>query len=394
MNLHCEKLKAMYTLPMRQIKLNIVETAPEFVFFYNLNSARSPYIHRTEPTANRIQSPPSSSKIKTMETPTEIPSLPSVIIMEILTRLEAKHVIKCKIICKQWNSLIQEQYFTNKHVHQWRTTLISSSITWRVHADNNNDGDTNQNNFELIAQSYGVTVERSSNKNDAVRPGGCEILTLGGGGDLSWRIIQIPSLHDLNRSRERTRFNMQFPDKYTFYFMRIGLNLAQIISISLNDESVATDTLPENTFENPAGVSFFYFSALEKDSGSDEGYITYPGFAEIVKNKKELHIVYLVGNRNNRWSKKREVPLIFVGEDEMTTEIEPLFCIKPLVYFRNGKQWLVYDIKSCNRDFVAEKLMVNKSQLTRESCNSCSLLTFKGMQPERKNLEFTCPFKR
>ncbi|XP_050207149.1 uncharacterized protein LOC126656595 [Mercurialis annua] len=350
----------------------------------------------------------------------DISSLPSVIIIEILSRLDIKSVMRCKMVCKQWNSLIQEQYFINKHMHR----SIFFNVSWRA------DGGGSQE-FELIAHCFGVFVERSNGINvryriqnpatkqllDLPTPnftanhqisicydytsqlcklisaysdenytrGGCEILTLGGAGDLSWRILEIPCLNDLHLGTDKILFNLQFPDWHKFHLLRIRANLAQVITIILEDETVFINTLPLVIFKNMRRASNFSFFA----KGSDlDGNVVLPGFAMVARTQLkyiyfyDLKFVLLEDSKKNKFCEPIIIRLDFVEGDKMWSELEPLFCINDCIYFAKGNEAIVYNCTSHKREFTEEKIVARILLTYRRSYKhwkTYSLLNFKGM---------------
>uniref|UniRef100_A0A2N9ITD9 F-box domain-containing protein n=1 Tax=Fagus sylvatica TaxID=28930 RepID=A0A2N9ITD9_FAGSY len=102
------------------------------------------------------------SSLRCLETSKEQQSIPLEIVMEILSWLPVKYVLRMKCVCKQWYALTQDRHFIEKHMSR----LVS------VYDDNEEAG-----------------IE------------GCEILTIGS--DNSWRTLNFPNLNDANKKREK-----------------------------------------------------------------------------------------------------------------------------------------------------------------------------------------------
>ncbi|XP_050229552.1 uncharacterized protein LOC126678700 [Mercurialis annua] len=341
---------------------------------------------------------------------------------EILCRLRTDHAMICRRVCKQWNSLIQDPYFIHKNMYH----AIFFNVSWRVEGALRDDGSSHS--FELIAQSYGVLIERSSNARYRIRNpatkrvlnlptpsfatmdhqiticydcktrmyklvaaysfqketnsrGGCEILTLGD--DLSWRIIEIPSLHDLDLEKEKIMFNMERPDRQNFHLMRITSNLAQVVTIRLKDEVVFVNTLPQGIFTNLDRVSNFYYLARCFDYDRNT---VFPGFAAIVHRK--LHYVLLEDFKENDFGRKLVMDLDFIKGKYIERDVKPLFCINYWTFFAKGEEPIIYNHHVCWREFAMEKIArsTNYIHLSQHrqilGSYSYSLLSFKGMQPE------------
>ncbi|KAI3882317.1 hypothetical protein MKX03_007958, partial [Papaver bracteatum] len=56
-------------------------------------------------------------------------SLPSDIILEIVSRLPAESVLDCKLVCKRWETLIRRSNFTNMHVSHQLNHLYGGDVS-------------------------------------------------------------------------------------------------------------------------------------------------------------------------------------------------------------------------------------------------------------------------
>ncbi|PON49720.1 F-box domain containing protein [Trema orientale] len=63
---------------------------------------------------------------KSMSSPlhTEVTFIPFDIIEEILLRVEAYSLLRCKCVCKSWHSSIQDQAFVRRHLNRQQTSTL------------------------------------------------------------------------------------------------------------------------------------------------------------------------------------------------------------------------------------------------------------------------------
>ena len=332
-------------------------------------------------------------------------ALPKDVIIEILSSLPAKSLLRFKCVCKEWCSIIQDQVFIETHLNKapfiirYSDKDETSLGTYRIVVGN----------FEAMGTVNGLSLEKSCDseecriRNPTTRQildlrlphphkgtfcvvfcykslgqcklvslykdetcYGCQVLTIEK--DDQWRDLEVPSSQGnkvlrvrlINTQREVVHYTMVILDGTEIY--------VKIYTFDFENECFSTtnSTLTQGSFTRSSKVSVMAW----------DGCLSY---AEV--KEEALNVWVLEDYKKKRWSKRKIVlPLTFLKENHIK--------LKNLIF---------YDVTSDELSFLWNKSMFAYNMKTGTiTCRSSApegkqvfcefretLVTLKGMRPEK-----------
>ena len=241
--------------------------------------------------------------------PVREPFLPQDVVVEILSRMPVQYLLMMKSVCKQWNDLIQDSYFIQKHISLTKSSYIVYFNKWKPGGnmdeedDDNNKEKSKHEKFHLICGCDGMLLKRSNAskkyviENPTIRrmlvlpdsdhhhhhhhslsitfsfvPStgeyklvsiyedtatgneGCEVITAGM--DDSWRPLQLPNKHGLNKRRRKLSFASSGAAVHCYRVTEVGGQIfEEVISLDLETECFTSTALKPSSFSDWKKVS-------------------------------------------------------------------------------------------------------------------------------------------
>lgn len=226
--------------------------------------------------------------------------LPQDIIIEILSRIPVQYLLGMRCVCKQWNDLIEDSYFIQKHMSLAKNGYIGYFNKWKTRG-NMDEADHHHNNeacksekFHLIRGCDGMLLKRNnaSKKYIIENPTprkilalpdskhhlnlsitfsfvpstgeyklvsiyediaggkeGCEVITAGI--DDCWRHLQLPNSHGLNQRRRKLSVASAGVAVHCYKVTQVGGQIfEEVISLDLETECFTSTTLKPGVFSN------------------------------------------------------------------------------------------------------------------------------------------------
>ncbi|KAK2644260.1 hypothetical protein Ddye_019455 [Dipteronia dyeriana] len=334
-----------------------------------------------------------------------VPFFPNEIIFEILSWLPAEYLLKFKCVCKEWYYLIQDSNFIK--VHFSRTPLLM------VYDEEKRVGfgisGTIQETFIRVDHISGVILEKGdlSHKYRIRNPITRQILFLPDpcNGTVEVSIYRCQSTYEfklVSIYRDEKRSSMQGFEIFTIdrddEWRPLKLPSSQVCRMDLEmlrktrqaiyyDDGSDDSDLYSDVYCLDVESECFFINVLPQGLFSDSNKVLaldWDGclaYAEIVEEK--LNVIILEDFRKHKWSQRKIiVPLTFFNEIQITEDnfLAPVIFISNKLYFLILEDKLfVYDIQTRQ---ITERKPVSwedKSLYTTRH----SLVTFKGMQPEK-----------
>ena len=222
-------------------------------------------------------------------------SIPLDIIMEILSWLPVKYVLRMKCVCKQWYALTQDCQFIEKHMSRvTNITCFYNTCPICSAPSGGGGGGSGREIFQLICGCNGLLLSKSNasgkyyianhatrqilelpdprknsfgmtfsfvpstgcfklvsvyDDNEEAGIEGCEILTIGS--DNSWRTLNFPNLNDANKKREKLMVVSAGEAFHCIKVNKVGTRFcAEMISLDLESESFKSTIMPKHLFSD------------------------------------------------------------------------------------------------------------------------------------------------
>ncbi|XP_075655152.1 putative F-box protein At3g10240 [Castanea sativa] len=336
-------------------------------------------------------------------------SIPLDIIMEILSWLPVKYVLRMKCVCKQWYALTQDCQFIEKHMSQV-TNITRFYNTCPVRSAPSGSG---REIFQLICGCNGLLLSKSNasgkyyianhatrqilglpdprknsfgmtfsfvpssgyyklvsvyDDNEEAGIEGCEILTIGS--DNSWRTLNLPNLKNANKKREKIMIVLAGEAVHCIRVNKVRTCFCtEIVSLDLENESFNSNIMPQGLF-----------SDWEKVWALDwNGSLSFAFRVE-----EAINVMVLEDYKKLKWGKEIiVVPLAFMNStSDLMENPVPLLTRSGDLWFRvKDKKLMAYNIES-------KKISHTIAATKRSKISNCavyigpsSLITLKGMQP-------------
>uniref|UniRef100_A0A5B7BHY0 F-box domain-containing protein n=1 Tax=Davidia involucrata TaxID=16924 RepID=A0A5B7BHY0_DAVIN len=337
--------------------------------------------------------------------PVTQPRIPSEIIIEILSWLPVKILVRLKCVCKQWYALIQDRHFIEKHisransvVHQ-HNRIVDTPAPGSWHVVCGCDGlllEKSNTSYKYWIQnpatcqilelpdphdgSFGITfsfipstgnyklVCVYDNKEETGNEG-CEVLTVGS--DDSWRPLKIPNLHDLNKKRDRVSVVSAGAAVHCIRVYNVGSNIyEEVVSLDLETECFTITSLPQGLIPDWKEVW-----SLDWD-----GKLSLAN-----RVKEDLYVFVLEDYKKHKWGEgKRVVPLGFMKEnqEDMNRNLIPLIARGgDLWFWLKDKKIFAYNISTGT---ITHTVPAPEGYQISKVTYGCppSLVTLKGMKPK------------
>ncbi|XP_059627480.1 F-box protein At2g40925-like [Cornus florida] len=332
------------------------------------------------------------------------PSIPTEIIIEILSWLQVKVLLRLKCVCKQWYAIIEGRHFIEKHISRTiiatdqyntiaKTPAPAYSFQFMCGCDGlllkmNNGSlkyfienpttrqilelpDPHQGSIDIslsfipstgdykLVSIYDIDGKKAGNE-------GCEVLTVGT--DDSWRPLKLPNLDDINKNRDRASVIVSIGSTvHCFRLFNVGSNIYQdVVSLDVETEC-------------------FTVTALSQDLVPDQKKVealSWNGKLSFVNRVQEvLHVLVLEDHKRWKWGEEFVISLVFLKENQdMMVDLVPLFAKNGDLWFRwKEEKYFAYNMESgtINHTIVAAQGHKITKKLYR---SPPSLVTLKGMR--------------
>lgn len=344
-----------------------------------------------------------------------LPRLPFEVIIEILSRLPVKSLLRFKCVCRQWWSKFQEEDFIAKHTVQASPLRLSYRYIWDV----NNYVCFYDENFKLIGNSCGLFLEKNYSShvfrirnfamhqvlylphaaNACMNNTMCLVLNLSTGAckvayfytkgnlgaevglkvltvgiDCQWRPLELSNQTNWGQhekyllKRHFVKPNQTGTAHYV-EIIRAGQDLyLEVKSLDLWTECFVTTRLPEGVFGDLEKVFAFNWNHLL-------------AVGEIVE--EALSVLVLEDFKDHKWSKNKiVVPLKFLKDNpSLKNQIRaPIRVNDGKLVLQGLKSLLIYDME---KEIVITRIEVRDDGGKEHfASHQPSLLTFKGMRPK------------
>ncbi|KAJ6864530.1 hypothetical protein NC651_035164 [Populus alba x Populus x berolinensis] len=330
------------------------------------------------------------------------------ILVEILSWLPAKFLLRCRCVCKHWNALIQDPYLLEMHMIRAKRKCYDVEHVVETPISIN---ESRREIFKYVTNCRGLILERSANdtkryrvrnpetrqfldvphpisheKNISrilltfvpstdeyklvaayynkkrVEVEGCEILTLGRD-DCSWRSLEVPVKSSKNEKRcSKVVVGNVFGE---VDFVLFEAKDCEVVTLDLESESFISNTVPHGYFSNMEKIWIFSYSGKL-------------ALVDIVEGK--LSILVLVDHIKHRWVERRVAlrPGIFPSaEDEhVKVNFSPVSANRDFLCFEKYGEKFIYDVRCKKITESVETVPERKVALLP------NMITLKGMQPE------------
>ncbi|WJZ96150.1 hypothetical protein VitviT2T_014863 [Vitis vinifera] len=226
------------------------------------------------------------------------PFLPQEIVVEILNWMPVKYLLRMKCVCKQWNDLIQDRYFIQKHISLANSCYVYYFNRQKVEGNMDEEDDdkdkSKKETFHLVCGCDGMLLKRSNAsqkclihnpttrkilylpdsdhdlslsisfsfvpsigeyklvsiyEDTATGNEGCEVITVGV--DESWRPLQLPNSHGPNQSRRKLSVASAGAAVHCFRVTEVvGEVFEEVVSLDLETECFTSTTLEPGLFSD------------------------------------------------------------------------------------------------------------------------------------------------
>ncbi|KAA8515451.1 hypothetical protein F0562_018938 [Nyssa sinensis] len=306
--------------------------------------------------------------------PVTQPSVPNEIIIEILSWLPVKILVRLKCVCKQWYTLIQDRHSIEKNMS--RTTSVS-------HQYNKIVATLSRDSYQVICGCDGLLLTRSSasNKHWIQNPTTCQMLELPDPHEGSFGITFsfIPSTS--NYKLVSVYDDKEEPGDEGCEVLTVGsaaVHCVRVFNVGSNiyEEVVSLDLETE----------CFTITALPQGLNPDWEALDWDGKLSLASRVKEdLYVMVLEDYKKHKWGAEiGVVPLGFMKENQdMDGHLIPLYARGGNLWFwLEDKKIFAYNIgtrKITHRVPAAEGYGISKTFY----CCPPSLATMKGMRPRK-----------
>ncbi|XP_059645854.1 putative F-box protein At5g50220 [Cornus florida] len=308
--------------------------------------------------------------------------IPTDIIIEILSWLPVKNLLRLKCVCKQWYATIQHHHFIKKHVSRAIVGRYQYNTIAKTPPPANSPPSVTLQ-FMCGCDGLLLKMNNASGKYFIENPTTRQILELPdphkGSIDISLSFIpstgdyKLVSIYDIDGKKAGNEgcevLTLALP--FTAFGYIIGSNIYQdLVSLDVENEC-------------------FTATALSQDLVPDwkkSHALSWNGRLSFVNRVEEaLHVLVLEDEKRQKWGEKFVISLAFIKENQdMMVDLVPLFAQNGDLWFRwKEEKYFAYNLE---RGTVRHTVVAPEGRRMGNKfyCLPPSLVTLKGMRPQQK----------